>query len=107
MPRLARLDAPYCLLVIPLLFESRHPYPYDRVLVVDVDEEIQRQRASQRDQSNEASIQKIMNAQASRQQRLSIADDIIDNNGDIEKLAPQVEVLHKKYLALAEQTLPG
>ena len=105
--QLASLDAPYCLLVIPLLYESQHPYPYDRVLVIDVDEEIQRHRASHRDQSDEESIQKIINAQASRQQRLSIADDIIDNNGEIENLAPQVDALHKKYLALAEQTLPG
>ena len=104
--QLASLNAPYCLLVIPLLFESHHPYPYDRVLVVDVDEEIQRQRASQRDQSDQESIQKIINAQASRQQRLSIADDIIDNNGKIENLMSQVDALHNKYLDLAEQTLP-
>ena len=104
---LSRLEAPYCLLVVPLLYESQHPYPYDRVLVVDVDEEHQRQRASLRDQADSESIQKIMNAQASRQQRLSIANDIIDNNGSIADLVPQVEVLHKKYLALAKQALPG
>lgn len=102
--QLANLDAPYCLLVIPLLYESHYPYAYDRVLVVDVDEETQRQRASRRDQTDMENIQKIMHAQASRQQRLSIADDIIDNNGEIAELTSQVEALHKKYLSLSKQT---
>ena len=102
--QLSNLDAPYCLLVIPLLYESQYPYEYDRVLVVDVDDETQRQRASRRDQTDIENIQKIINAQASRQQRLSIADDIIENNGEIQELTPQVEALHKKYLSLAKQT---
>ena len=98
---LNRVEAPYTLLVIPLLYESKSPYRYDRVLVVDVDEKTQRLRASQRDQAREEHIQKIIDAQASREQRLSIADDIIDNSGSISDLIPQVDALHDKYLALA------
>ena len=98
---LNHVQAPYALLVIPLLYESKLPYRYDRVLVVDVDEKTQRLRASQRDQAREEHIQKIIDAQASREQRLSIADDIIDNSGSISDLIPQVDALHDKYLALA------
>ena len=104
--QLSNIQAPYCLLVIPLLYESRQPYQYDRVLVIDIDEDKQRHRASQRDQASTTDIEKIMAAQASRQQRLSIADDFIDNNGDIAQLVPQVDTLHAHYLALSGQHLP-
>lgn len=106
LTQLSAARGPYCLLVIPLLYESRYPYQYDRVLVIDIDEQKQRDRAIQRDQTNLADIQKIIAAQASRPQRLSIAGDIIDNNGEIGQLVPQVDALHTQYLALAEQNPP-
>lgn len=99
--QLANTDAEYCLLVIPLLFESRYPYQYDRVLVIDVAPEKQIDRSMQRDNATRAGIQKIMAAQATREQRLSIADDVIDNNGELAALQPQVETLHKKYLEIS------
>jgi dephospho-CoA kinase len=97
------IDADYCILVIPLLAESKHAYPYDRVLLIDTDETIQLERTSKRDNSSKALIEKIMSAQASRELRRSLADDIIDNNGTIEELQSQVDTLHEEYLKLAHQ----
>lgn len=99
--QLANTDAEYCLLVIPLLFESRYPYQYDRVLVIDATPEKQIERSMQRDNATRAGIQNIIAAQATREQRLSIADDVIDNNGELAGLKPQVETLHKKYLEIS------
>lgn len=99
--QLANTDAQYCLLVIPLLFESRYPYQYDRVLVIDVAPEKQIDRSMQRDNATRTDIQNIMAAQATREQRLSIADDVIDNNGELAELQPQVDALHRKYRELA------
>jgi len=99
--QLARTQAPYCLLVIPLLYESQYTYRYDRVLVIDTTPENQLSRSMLRDNSSAAAIQKIIDAQASREDRLSIADDVIDNNGDLDALKPQIDTLHEKYLLLA------
>ena len=98
--RLAALTAPYCILVVPLLVETGFG-PVDRVLVVDVDEARQLERTSRRDQATPQSVRRIMGAQASRQERLARADDVISNNGGLEDLERQVEELHQRYLALA------
>ena len=96
-----RLDAPYCLLVIPLLFEAGQQDLVDRVLVVDVDEHTQIARVVARDGRSEAEIRAILSTQADRAQRLKMADDRITNTGDLTRLKAQIEVLHRKYLALA------
>ena len=75
----------------------------DRVVIVDVDEQTQLQRTLLRDKTNAPQIRAIMSAQASRQQRLAVADDVIDNNGKTDDLAKQVAHLHKRYLQLAKQ----
>lgn len=98
------LDAPYCLLVIPLLLETRQQDLVDRVLVVDADESLQTQRVQQRDCRNEGEIRAILNSQAPRQKRLDAADDIIVNNGDLASLRRQVEAMHTKYLGLAAKS---
>jgi dephospho-CoA kinase len=67
-------------------------------------EQIQLQRTLLRDKTNEQQIRAIMSAQATRPQRLAVADDIIDNNGQADDLTKQVTQLHKKYLQLATQT---
>lgn len=91
-------DYPYCIVVIPLLAEN-WPYPLvDRVLVVDIDEEVQLKRASQRDKNTDEQIKKIMKSQTSREQRLAIADDVINNDADLEHLRKSVRELHNKYL---------
>jgi dephospho-CoA kinase len=95
------LDAPYCLLVIPLLFETGQKDQVDRVLVVDVDEGTQIARVAARDGRGEAEIRAILSSQTDRAQRLKMADDSITNTGDLAELKAKVEVLHRKYLALA------
>ena len=102
MSRLERLDAPYCLLVIPLLVEAGLSGMVDRVLVADVDESTQIARVTARDGRSLTEIRAILANQADRAQRLDIADDIITNTGSIDDLKAQVEELHRKYLALAK-----
>ncbi|WP_158971028.1 dephospho-CoA kinase [Paraglaciecola sp. L3A3] len=93
----------YCLLSAPLLVENNLHTQVDRVLIVDVDEALQLSRAVLRDKSNEQQIKAIMAAQVSRKKRLSVADDVIDNNLGLDALSPQVERLHQQYLLLAEK----
>jgi dephospho-CoA kinase len=93
----------YCILSVPLLVENRLHELVDRVVIVDVDEQTQLQRTVLRDKTNEQQIRAIMSAQATRQQRLAVADDVIDNNGKAADLAKQVAQLHKQYLQLALQ----
>lgn len=95
------VDAPYCLLVIPLLFETGQGDMVDRVLVVDVDEDSQIARVAARDGRSAAEIRAILSAQTGRAQRLKLADDVIANTGDMAALEAQVDALHRKYLALA------
>ncbi|ANB01313.1 dephospho-CoA kinase [Ectothiorhodospira sp. BSL-9] len=95
-------NAPYCMLVIPLLVESGAQERVDRVLVVDCPEDRQRSRASARDGVSPQQIQAILDAQATRTQRLAAADDVIDNSGATGALANRVEELHRRYLDLAD-----
>jgi dephospho-CoA kinase len=94
----------YCLLSVPLLVENKLYEQVDRVVIVDVDEQTQLHRTLLRDKTNEQQIRAIMNAQATRPQRLSVADDIVDNKGKTDDLVKQVMRLHKKYLQLAKQS---
>lgn len=95
------LSAPYCIIVIPLLLESGQQDLVDRILVVDAPESLQIERTMDRDQVNREQVEKIVASQASREQRLAIADDVIENNGTLEDLAQKVEALHARYLKLA------
>ena len=92
---------PYCVVVIPLLAESKRNYPLDRILVVDLPEKLQVARTSTRDKESAKHVEQIIQSQASRQQRLSIADDVIENSGTPEKLLKNIDSLHQKYLELA------
>ncbi|APG04714.1 dephospho-CoA kinase [Luteibacter rhizovicinus DSM 16549] len=93
---------PYCILSIPLLVENRANYEWvDRVLVVDVPEAIQIERLTRRDGVDEALARKMVAAQASRERRLAIADDVIVNEGSELDLAGKVAELHQSYLGLA------
>jgi dephospho-CoA kinase len=93
---------PYCLLSIPLLAENHTHYRWvDRVLLVDVPETTQIARLTARDGIDEALAQRMLASQATRAQRLAIADDVIDNSGDESALDDVVAGLHRKYLALA------
>ena len=92
-------DGPYQIIVVPLLVESPMRQFMDRVLVVDCDEETQVSRLLSRDSENEDQAHRILAAQASRADRLSIADDVISNDGDLETTRQQVDALHEKYLS--------
>jgi len=92
---------PYCLLAIPLLAENIEHYRWvDRVLVVDAPDDVRLGRLMQRDHIDAELAQRMLDRQASREQRLAIADDVIDNDGDEAALGPAVERLHEKYLGL-------
>ena len=98
---LAALRAPYCLIVVPLLIETKFDEFVDRVLVVETDEEHQLQRTSARDGVPNDTVRQIMAAQASRKQRLARADDVISNRGAISELELEVDRLHAFYLTQA------
>ena len=95
------LRAAYCILVIPLLFETTERPPVDRILVVDADEERQIQRATRRDGANAEEIKRIIGAQLPRTERLRRAQDVITNNAGLAELEEDVERLHRLYLQLA------
>ena len=100
----ARADGAYALAAIPLLAEGggREAYPWlDRILVVDVPEEVQATRVMRRDGVDAVLARRMIDAQASRQQRLMIADDILVNTGPVDALDAHVAALHRRYLALA------
>lgn len=98
-----RARSPYCLLVVPLLVENKLDYLVHRVLVVDVSIETQITRTVQRDSVSRQHVEKILQSQASREQRLAIADDIIENETNSQELDGQIAALHQKYLTLAQQ----
>jgi dephospho-CoA kinase len=94
-------EAAYCILVIPLLVESGHDYPLDRILVVDTPVELQYRRIAGRDGISREQITSILAAQADRETRLRAADDVIVNDGDIDELHRKIDGLHQRYLELA------
>ena len=95
-------DGIYCLLAIPLLAENIAHYRWvDRVLLVDVPEATQLQRLTARDGTEEMLARRMLASQASRSERLAIADDVIDNSGAETALDARVATLHRRYLALA------
>ena len=98
----AHCAAAYCVLAIPLLAEVRTDYGFvDRVLVVDASPSVQRLRLIQRDRRTPEAAAAEIAAQASREQRLAIADDVIDNDGSKDALDPMVGRLHRLYESLA------
>ncbi len=92
--------SPYSLLVSPLLFETDQKDLVHRSAVVDIPEDLQVERASQRDNVSKEQIKQIMQAQLTREQRLALADDIIDNSIDKKETNQQVQKLHEAYLKL-------
>lgn len=93
----------YCVLVSPLLLETDQRRLVDRILVVDISEQSQLERTLIRDKGNADTIKSIIASQISREARLESADDILNNEQDIELLEQAVHRLHEKYLALARE----
>jgi dephospho-CoA kinase len=94
---------PYQVLVIPLLTEGKRRDHVDRVLLVDVPEELQIQRLMMRDGVTHEQARASLNAQATRAERLAIADDVVRNTGRVDNLRDEVARLHSMYLALAAE----
>ena len=101
--QISEVSFPYCILAIPLLTEIGGFAGVDRVLLVDVPVEQQFSRLMARDKVTREQVEASLSAQASREQRLAIADDVIDNSGDLANLKPQVEALHQLYLKLGRK----
>ena len=97
----ARAGGLYQIHVIPLLVETGRAREYDRVLVVDCPEQDQLKRLMARDGSNRENAERIVAAQASREQRLETADDVIVNTGTLEDLEGFVRTLHNNYQNIA------
>jgi dephospho-CoA kinase len=95
-------DGPYCMVAIPLLVETGGANRFDRVLVVDVDPAVQLARLQARDHGARSEAERMLAAQASRADRLAVADDVIHNDGDLARLRDQVEELHRRYAAAAK-----
>lgn len=92
---------PYQLIVVPLLTASPLQAFVDRILVVDCDEQTQIRRLLARDAESEAQARRILAAQSTREERLAIADDVINNDGDLDATRAQVRTFHEIYLSLA------
>ncbi len=93
--------SPYAILAHPILVETGQTRICDRVLVVDVPEALQVERTMARDDNSEEQVRNIMAAQASRDERLAAADDVIVNDQDLAHLDRETERLHAMYLELA------
>lgn len=93
----------YCILSAPLLLENKLQNLVGQILVIDIPESLQLERTLSRDGGNITTIKSIMRSQVTREQRLAMADDIIDNSRSINNLKPQVNLLHDKYMAMVKK----
>ncbi len=92
-------ETPYQILAIPLLYEGTHYIPHiNQILVIDCDEKTQIERVKARSNLTEAEVIQIIHAQSSRQDVLSIADDVIENNDSVAKLREKILLQHQKYI---------
>ncbi len=99
--QISQATSPYVLWVVPLLVENKLHEKADRVLVVDVSPTTQIQRTIARDNVAREHAEQILAAQATREARLAVADDVIDNNGAPDAISSDVARLHQYYLAQA------
>ncbi|MEE9493314.1 MAG: dephospho-CoA kinase [Gammaproteobacteria bacterium] len=97
---LTQITTAYCIIVIPLLFETRYPIEVDRILVIDTDNVLQQQRVATRDQLSRDEIDAILANQLDRQSRLGKTDDVVVNTGTLGELYSQLDRLHDKYLSM-------
>lgn len=97
-----QVSSPYCIIVVPLLFETGQQALVDRTLVVDAPIEQQVERTCARDNTRPDDVSKIISAQMPAQQRRALADDVIENQGTVEDLSQQVNVLDAHYRQLTQ-----
>ena len=99
--KIAASQSPYSIIMVPLIFETNSMKNYNRILVIDCDPIVQLERAMLRDKNSKIQIQKIIDSQCSREERISIANDIIPNNDSLENLKIRSIAMHKFYLGLS------
>ena len=101
--RIATSQSSYSIVMVPLIFETNSMSNYNRILVIDCDPSLQLERATLRDNNSKDQIQKIIDTQCSREERLSIANDIIPNNDSLKNLKVRSIAMHKFYLDLSQK----
>ena len=101
--RIETSNSVYSIIMVPLIFETNSMSNYNRILVIDCDPKIQLERATIRDNNSNEQIQKIIDSQCSREERLSIANDVIPNNDSLENLKVRTLAMHKFYLGLSKK----
>ena len=99
---ISNYNSDYCVIVVPLIFETNSSKFYDRILVIDCDVETQISRTSNRDNQTKSEIENIISKQATRKERLSIADEVIVNNGSLDSLKLSVLEIHNKYMEIVK-----
>jgi dephospho-CoA kinase len=95
-------DSPYVILESPLLLETDQHELVDTTLLIDLPVELQLERAGARDANNSKQIQRIIDSQMPREQKISKADWIFDNSGEKAMISLRVNQLHEKFLTLAQ-----
>lgn len=105
LQQLQQCTSSYALLIAPLLLENKLQSYTDRVLVVDVPEELQLSRTMQRDQVPAEQVQNILQSQIARPERLRLADDVLLNTVPVFELQPQIQQLHSRYQQFAKEKL--
>lgn len=103
----ASVEAPYVVIAVPLLLETRFDELVDRVLVVDCPMALQIERLVERDHIDEREARAMLAAQVDRGRRIEAADDVVNNGGELESTRRQVRALHERYLALARNCPEG
>jgi dephospho-CoA kinase len=93
----------YTIIEVPLIFETDSASNYQRILVIDCKPEIALNRAASRDNVPDTEIKKIMLSQCSRNERLSIANDVITNNDSLQDLEGKISTIHNFYLELCNE----
>ena len=101
--QIALISYPYCLVIVPLLIETKSTQRFDRILVIDALESLQLKRVVERDIASPILIKKIIKTQVSRKERLHYANDIIVNNDETINLNKSINDLHKRYLKLSNK----
>jgi Dephospho-CoA kinase len=86
--------------MVPLIYETKSQDFYDKIILIDCDEDYQIKRASQRDEKSKEDIINIIKNQATREERQSIADEIILNNSTLDDLKNQVIKVHQRLLGI-------
>lgn len=100
---LEQAESGYVVFVSPLMIETSQKELVNRLLVVDVSVETQIARCTLRDNMKREQAEAIIRRQSSREEKINVADDVVDNEGSLEELHQQLEVLHQRYLSSVKQ----